>query len=128
MLTVTLALSPALERLLARVLGADDDEWAALNRKIDTMAKTLDDILGAQKSILDTITEDTSLDNSIAAILDSDRQTIADLKTQLDVAIAANDPAKMQEVSDNMDAILAAMVQNRDAAKAAVTANTPAST
>lgn len=94
-----------------------------LNKETD-MAKSLDDILAAQATALDKITAETEVDKAIAAAFTADRQTIVDLRAQLAAAIAANDPAKLQAVADNMDAILAA--QDVEAKTKAVLDNTDA--
>lgn len=66
---------------------------------------TLDDVLGK-------VSEQATVVGSAVTLL-------GELKTKLDEAIASNDPAKLQEISDAIGA-------NTDALAAAVTANTPA--
>lgn len=109
-----------------------------INRKLDvligaraslfnmetSMAKTLNDILAQEQTVLDQVRSNSDLDDSILKIVQADAQKITDLKAQLDAA--GTDPAKLQQLGDLMDQIAAQ--QNASAQKkvAAITANTPA--
>lgn len=93
-------------------------------KETTTMAKTLDDVLADQQTALTKITAIETVEDSIAALVASQKQTLADLQAQLAEAIAAGDPAKVQQVADNMAAINAAL--DAEAAKQAVITNTPA--
>lgn len=115
---------PALERLLDRHQGDLKAAIHHLNERLTTMAKTLDDILAAQSATLAKMTAMKTVDDSIAALVTSQKQTLTDLKGQLDAAIASNDPTKLQQVADNMDAINAQL--DAQAATEAAVANTPA--
>lgn len=97
---------------------------AQLSREERQMAKSLDDILGAQAATMTKITAMKTVDDGISALVTSQKTTLADLQAQLDAAIAAGDMAKVQTVSDNMDAINAAL--DAQAAAEAVVAGTPA--
>lgn len=78
--------------------------WALeLNRKLEAIMAGLDDII-AKVSALDTV------EDSVIALL-------VGIKAQLDAAIASGDPAKLQAVSDALDAQQAKL-------SAAVAANT----
>lgn len=86
------------------------------------LMSTLDDILAKQATALQKATENTNALGAIKTVLDANTATIADLKAQLDAA--GTDPAKLQQLSDNMDQLLAS--QDTQAAAEAALANTPA--
>src|SRR5207244_3065876 len=65
---------------------------------------TLDDLQIKAAATLAKVTADTDLDNAVATVVNNQNATIADLKAQL--AAAGTDPAKLQQLSDTMDAIL----------------------
>lgn len=73
--------------------------------KVNAIMATLDDVV-AKVTALQTV------DDSVVALL-------TDLKTKLDAAIAANDPVKLQALSDALGA-------QTDRLSKAVTDNTPA--
>lgn len=81
----------------------------------------LDDILAAQQVALQKIADNTSLDASIKALVDQQKQQIADLIAQ--VAAAGSDPAKLAQALANAQAINAAI--DADTAASAVVASTP---
>lgn len=62
--------------------------------------------------------------NAIAKVVNDQNTTIADLKAQL--AAAGTDPAKLQALSDTMDAILKTDTANAAIVANAVTSGTPA--
>lgn len=80
------------------------DALALILRKEDKIMALLDDVI--QK-----VTKLTEVDDSVVALLN-------ELKAKLDDAIASNDPAKLQAVSDALGA-------QTDRLAAAVAANTP---
>jgi hypothetical protein len=84
----------------------------------------LDDLQAKAQATLTQVTADTDLDNAVAKVVNDQRATIVDLKAQL--AAAGTDPAKLQALSDTMDAILKTDTSNAAIVSAAVTANTPA--
>lgn len=100
-----MSLFPSLDAQLNRIEVA----LSQLNQRSKHMAKTLDDILTAQAATLTKITAMKTVDDGIAAFVTQQKQNYTDLKAQLDAAVAANDPAKLQAVGDNMDAINAAL-------------------
>ena len=83
----------------------------------------LDDLQAKAQATLAQVTSDTSLDNAIATVVTNQNATIADLKAQL--AAAGTDPAKLQALSDTMDAILKTDTSNAAIVSGAVTAGTP---
>lgn len=85
---------------------------------------TLSDVQAQEDQALAKISANTDALSSVKAALDAQTAKIADLQTQLDAAIAANDPTAIQAVSDKMAAILAA-TDTQATAEAALT-NTPA--
>lgn len=88
------------------------------------MAKTLDDILAAQGAAFTKITAIQTVDGAVFALVDHLKVQLTDLQVALDAAIAAQDMEKIQQVSDNMDAINAAL--DAQAAAEAVVAGTVA--
>lgn len=85
--------------------------------------KSLDDILADQATALTKITGLATVDEGIAALVTSQKQTMTDLAAQLAAAVAAGDPAKVQQVADNMQAINDAL-DARAAAEAVVAGTT----
>lgn len=83
---------------------------------------TVDEVLTKAKATLEAVTAETDLNNAVAKVVSDQRATIADLKAQL--AAAGTDAAKLQELSDTMDAILAADTANDKIVADAITANT----
>lgn len=84
---------------------------------------TLDELQQKAQATLDAVTAETDLNNAIAKIVNDQRATIVDLKAQLEAA--GTDAAKLQALSDTMDAILAADTANDKIVADAITANTP---
>lgn len=90
----------------------------------NTIMPTLDELKAKADATLAQVTSDTNLDNAVATIVTDQRATITDLKAQL--AAAGTDPAKLQALSDTMDAILATDTSNAAIVAAAVTAGSSA--
>lgn len=88
------------------------------------MAKTIDDLTQEAADTLAKVNENGNLEDSIIQIVNQNNQAIKDLQAQL--AAAGTDPAKLQALSDAMDAVLAAETANAAKVAAAVQANTPA--
>ncbi len=93
------------EYLLSQILTRVGRLESLLRAEAQGVRMDLDDLLKK-------VTEETAVEQSVIALLGG-------LSTQLKDALAANDPAKVQAVSDALDANIATMA-------AAVTANTPA--
>lgn len=91
---------------------------------METIMPTLDELQAKAQTTLDKVTSDTDLDNAVATVVNNQNATIADLKAQL--AAAGTDPAKLQALSDTMDAILKTDTSNAAIVADAVTAGTPA--
>lgn len=105
----------------------------SVDQKIDQLLTHSGDIMATLKDIQDRVAKltadvaaETALDQSIVTLIQGDAAIIADLRSQLAAAIAANDPVALQAVVDSMDASHATMVANATAAAAAVVAGTPA--
>lgn len=73
------------------------------------MAKTLDDILADQEAALTKLAGLKTVEDGVAQVVTAQKQTLTDVQAQLAAAIASNDPAKIQQVADNMAAINAAI-------------------
>jgi hypothetical protein len=108
-------------------------DTTTIERKLDRIFKllgdimpTLDELQTKAQATLDKVTSDTDLDNAVATVVNNQNATIADLKAQL--AAAGTDPAKLQALSDTMDAILKTDTSNADIVSSAVTAGTPVPT
>lgn len=84
---------------------------------------TLDELQAKAEATLAAVTAETDLNNAIAKVVNDQRATIVDLKAQLEAA--GTDAAKLQALSDTMDAILAADTANDKIVADAITANTP---
>lgn len=87
---------------------------------------TLAELQAKADATMAQVTADTDLDNAVAKVVSDQRQQIVDLKAQLDAAIAANDPAALQAVSETMDHILSLDTSNAAIVSGAVTAGTSA--
>jgi hypothetical protein len=95
-----------------------------LDNQEKVIMPTVDEVLEKAKATLAAVTAETDLNNAIAKVIDDKNATIAGLKAQL--AAAGTDAAKLQELSDTMDAILAADTANDKIVADAITANTDA--
>lgn len=103
-------------RMLSRVLKTEA-----------SFAMTLQDILDKQTASLQKANDALTLTAAIKVIDEKNTATIADLKVQLQAAIdAGGSPAQIQQIADNMDAIIAA--QDSNAAAEAALAGTPPGT
>lgn len=70
----------------------------------------LQDLQAKAATILAQVQSDTNIDTAIAKVVDDYRSTISSLKQQL--ADAGQDQAKLQQLSDTMDAVLQTDVAN----------------
>lgn len=93
---------------------------------LESIMPTLDELQAKAQATLAQVTADTDLDNAVAKVVNDQNATIVDLKAQL--AAAGTDPAKLQALSDTMDAILLADTSNAAIVSAAVKSGTPAAT
>lgn len=91
---------------------------------LESIMPSLDELQAKAQATLAQVTSDTDLDNAIAKVVNDQNATIADLKAQL--AAAGTDPAKLQALSDTMDAILNTDTSNAKIVSSAITAGTPA--
>lgn len=94
------------------------------NERLDTMARTIDDILAQGQTVLTGVTKNTDLDDSIITMLNAETATLKDLRGQL--AAAGTDPAKLEALGTLMDQVAAANDSNAQKKTAAITANTGA--
>ena len=92
--------------------------------RLDTMAKTLDQIIQQANDTLAQVTKNTDLDQSIIGIMNGQAATLKDLRAQL--AAAGTDAAKLQQLGDAMDTLAAKATAEGQVTADAVTANTPA--
>lgn len=70
----------------------------------------LQDLQAKASAILTQVQNDTNINTAIAKVVDDYRSTISSLKQQL--ADAGQDQAKLQQLSDTMDAVLQTDVAN----------------
>lgn len=80
---------------------------------------TIDDVIQQVTGLTDV---DAGMDIVLQQIIDQD----TDLKKRLDAAIAGNDPAKLQQVSDALGKAISDRTRQKQAVIDAVTLNTPA--
>jgi hypothetical protein len=99
-------------------------QGALILNRLETIMSAIDDLQAKADATLAQVTKNTDLDASIIAIVTANAKTILDLKAQL--ASAGVDPAKLQTLSDTMDAIAAKAIASGQATADAVTANTEA--
>ncbi len=92
---------------------------------VRTMAN-LSDLKAKADSILADVESETQVVTSVETLLTGQTAQLAELKAALDAAIANNDPAGLQAVSDALDVIATTNATNKAATIAAVLANTPA--
>lgn len=82
-------------------------ELAHINQKLDKIIMDLSAIQAQNTALIAAVKEeDTVIDGAIVA-LNGVTKVVSDLQTQLAAAIAANDPAAIQAVSDSMAATVA---------------------
>jgi hypothetical protein len=95
-----------------------------LIKRIDDMAKTLQELIDQGNATLAQVTTNTDLDNSIIAIVNAQAATLTDLRAQL--AAAGTDAAKLAELGDVMDALATKATAEGAVTADAIKANTPA--
>ncbi len=88
------------------------------------MAK-IADVKAKLVSLKADVESETTVVEAVKRLLEGQAAQLADLRQQLADAIAANDPAAIQAVLDQIDAVTATNKANADALAAAVVANTP---
>ncbi len=91
-------------------------------KELQKIMSILDDILTAQATALSVATDNSNLLDAIKVVLDANTATINALQAQ--VAAAGNDPAKLQQVLDNMSEIVSRANSQKTAE--AILAGTPA--
>jgi len=93
-------------------------------KTLEKMMGILEDLQAKADATLASVNAETEIDDAIAQIVNDQRQTIIDLKAQLDAA--GQDPAKLAALGETLDAILATNTANAKKVADAVTANTDA--
>lgn len=111
------------EKILA-ALADISKKLAVVTTTEGTLVMDINDLVAKANSTLAAVQANTSLDQSIAEIVDHQTQTIADLQAAL--TAAGTDPVKLQQLSNAMDAIQAAETANGKIVADKITANTPA--
>lgn len=111
---------------LGQRLEAVIDLLGKLSRQEAREMANIQDIQAHVQTIQDEATKQTTVTSSVLEVLRGLTGTVASLREQLQAAIAANDPAAMQAVVDQMVAAEAAIHTNSQQLADAVTANTPA--
>jgi len=111
--TVVLTRLETIERKTDRIL-----------RKTENIMPTLEELQAKADATLASVTAETDIDNAVAKVVTDQRQTIIDLKAQLEAA--GTDPVKLQALSDTIDHILTLNTSNTQIVSDAVTAGTPA--
>lgn len=113
------------EKILA-ALADISKQLAGVITTEGTLMTTIDDVLAKGNAALAAAQANTSLNQSIAAIVDHQAQQLADLQSQL--TAAGTDPAKLQQLNDLLDAMQSAETANGKIVADKITANTPAAT
>ena len=85
-------------------------QFAELSRKIDNLKQEIHHVAVTVQDLIAKVAALKTVDDSVLALIQG-------IKAQLDAAIAANDPAALQQLSDSLDAETSRL-------QAAVTANT----
>lgn len=132
------------ERLLNRILEAIEESRAEMNHaisgldtkfseqflliktKIQTIMATLADIQAANQALLAAVAREDTVIGSAVTLINGFASTLSAIQAQLAAAIAANDPAALQAVSDSLTATATDVASQSSALAAAVAANTPA--
>lgn len=97
-----------------------------IERKEDRIMTNVADVQAKADAALQKITADADVGNAVKAVVLHQNDLLADLKAQLDAAIAAGGtPETLQKLSDTIDAIQAAETSNAQTVADAVTAGTP---
>jgi hypothetical protein len=91
-----------------------------------TMTAQLSDIQAQAQRVLDAVAAESTVDDSILALVQGNTDMITSLKQQLADAIAAgSDPAALQAVLDALTQAETSALSNAAKVQAAVTAGTP---
>ncbi len=98
----------------------------ALERQGVVQMAKIADVKAKLVSLKADVESETTVVEAVKRLLEGQAAQLADLRQQLADAIAANDPAAIQAVLDQIDAVQATNKANADALAAAVIANTPA--
>lgn len=86
----------------------------------------LQDIQQKAATLLSKVTAQDTVIGSAVELLNGQTATLKDIKKQLDDALAANDPAALQAVSDTLDSTITTQETETQKLADAVVANTPA--
>jgi hypothetical protein len=94
---------------------------------VHTMAKTIQEIETQLAELNESVEAETSLDDSIIALLEGQGKVLAGVQQQLADLIAAGggDPEGLQEVSDALTTILETNEANKTKIAEAIAKNTP---
>ncbi len=95
------------------------------SNQIQIMA-TLADIQAQNTALIAAVKDEDTVIDSATVLIEGQVKSLADLKTQLDAAIAANTPAALQAVSDSIGSTITDITAKKTALAAAVAAGTPA--
>lgn len=120
--------SPTTRKLDAVLTGlvAARYDIQALEGQVRQIMATLADIQGKMTALQTSVANETTVDQAVLALVSGLSSTISDLQQQLATAIANNDPAALQAVSDGLDQVKTSIDANANALASAVTQNTPA--
>ena len=105
------ALRADVAELLRRVPASspDSQQLTRVERKLDALtadeARRIGDVMANLQDMVARVAAVKGVEDSVATMAASIVTEVADLKTQLDAAIANNDPAALQAVSDGLDGL-----------------------
>jgi hypothetical protein len=112
------------EEVMRRLDVLEDKADLILQNMETAIMPTIDELNAKADETLAQITAETDIDNAIAKIVTDQNEAIKALKAQLEAA--GTDQAKLDQLGQTMDAILATNTSNTKIVADAITANTPA--
>lgn len=119
----------AFERDIEQLLEAQRVGNALLSELVKgqhTIMAKLSDIQSRMATLQQGVQAETDAEQAIIKLLKGQTDQLTDLNNQLKDALANNDPAGLQAVSDGLDNFISTAKANTDAMAAAAVANTPA--
>lgn len=131
--TLTVGGSPAVEAWLKSQTSITNTTLTSILAALNLLGQKTDAVITLEKTeminvqaLTDAVTRETSVDDSIIALLQNLATNQTALSAQLAAALAANDPVAIAAAQKAIDDSATAMTANSDRIAAAVVANTPA--
>ena len=121
---ITIGLSPALESVLLTGLASENAALARIEQKLDAASLLENHLMINVSALTAAVARETTVGESVLALLTSMAAAQVELARQLAEAIAANDPVALAAVQKAIDDSATQMTTHADAIVAAVQANT----